>query len=227
MYKTTSLKLEKKQNNYFLHIKNNELMNKFMNSFLLSTKQVIEEYNNKKLIDNQLVRLKLFANEIIPLNDYLKEKINYMTLETLYNNINIQLENLKKSEVGVVKISPKDIFVFKNTDDIQFIFLNSDNIVDMNFKNKIMLIKPFKKDDYLAPEIMNIKKIPTTVSNKCSYWSLGKIILYCLKNYKDNDKINVNYDRENILNKIMNTRLYWAVQRNIEKNPNNRYSILI
>ena len=227
MYKTRSLKVEKKQNTYFLHIKNTDINNKFINSFLLTTKQVIEEYNKKKMIDNEWVRLNLFADEIISLYEFLKEKISYSSLENLYNNINTQIDNLNEQDIGIVKITPKDIYVFKNKDDIQFIFLNNTNIIEMNYKNKIMLTKPYNKDIYLAPELLKIKKIPTTVSNKCSYWSLGKIILYCLKNYKDDNKMNANYDKENILSKIMNTRLYWAVQRNIENNPDNRYSLLI
>ena len=69
---------------------------------------------------------------------------------------------LKKNEIGIVKISHKDIFVWESLDDILFVFLNNDNITEIDYGNKITITKPFKIDDYTSPELKAVKKIPFT-----------------------------------------------------------------
>ena len=56
-----------------------------------------------------------------------------------------------------------------------------------------------------------MKKIPYTILNKSDLWSLGKLMMFCLKS--TNEK-NINKNSGNdTLEKILNTRLYWAIQK--------------
>lgn len=226
MYKTSSLKLEKKKKKYYMNIKKSDKNEKFINSFLFTSEKLMEKLNLNKYLNNDEYNIELVINKSTPLTEYLKKGINYEYLEKLYINLNEQLEFLKKKNLSVIKMTHKDIFVWQIFDDIIFVFLNNDNLVDIDYDNKIMVTKPFKMDEYTAPEMKKIKTLPFTLLNKCSFWSLGSIILYCLKKYKDDEKINSNYG-DDILEKILNTRLYWAVKRNLEKNPANRFSLLI
>ena len=54
----------------------------------------------------------------------------------------------------------------------------------------------------------------------------GKVDDVLFKKYKDEKNINKNSGNDT-LEKILNTRLYWAIQRNLENNPQNRFSLLI
>lgn len=226
MFKTSSLKLEKKKNKYFIHIKKSDRNDKFINSFLSTTEKIVEKFNLKKYLNNDEYHIELIINKCTPLSEYLKSGINYKYLEKLYINLNEQINFLNKKKISIMKITHKDIFVWNIFDDVVFVFLNNDNLVDIDYDNKIMITKPFKMDEYVAPEMKKIKKLPFTISNKCNLWSLGNIIMYCLKKYKDEKKFNSDYGND-LLEKILNTRLYWAVKRNLEKNPANRFSLLI
>ena len=225
MYKTSSLKLEKRKGKYYIKVEKTNQNERFINSFLFTTKELMEKMNIN-MSEANTYEIELLITKSIPLNDYLKKGINYEYLERLYINLNEQINFLKKNNIGVVKISHKDIFVWESLDDILFVFLNNDNITEIDYGNKITITKPFKTDDYTSPELKAVKKIPFTILDKSSLWSLGKVMMYCLKKYKDTKNINKN-SGENILNKILNTRLYWAIQRNLESNAENRFSILI
>lgn len=226
MYETTTLKLVKKNKDFFIKIKNTHQNKKFINSFL-DTSEEIEKKLNPETFKNDELKIDLFVQKVISLTDYLKKNIEYEYLEKLYINLNEQITNLNNKGIGLIKISHKDIFVLESLDDVIFIFLNNDNLVDMDFNNKLLITKPFAKDNYCSPELNDIKKLPAAVTKSSVYWSLGKLILYCLKKFKDKKYVNKNVNQENILNKIMNTRLYWSVQKNLEIKPEKRASLLI
>lgn len=225
MYKTSSLKLEKKKGKYHIKAEKTEQNERFINSFLFTTKHLMEKMNINMSKENSF-DIELLITKSTPLNEYLKKGINYEYLERLYINLNEQINFLKKSNIGIVKISHKDVFVWESLDDILFVFLNNDNITEIDYSDKITITKPFKMDDYTSPELKSMKKIPYTILNKSSLWSLGKLMMFCLKKYKDEKNINKNSGNDT-LEKILNTRLYWAIQRNLENNPQNRFSLLI
>ena len=73
----------------------------------------------------------------------------------IYINLNEQINFLNK-KISIMKITHKDIFVWNIFDDVVFV-LNNDNLVDIDYDNKIMITKPFKMDEYVAPNEKNKK----------------------------------------------------------------------
>ena len=63
------------------------------------------------------------------------------------------------------------------------------------------------------PIIIKIPNHDITISN--AYWSLAKMIEFCLKKNGKN------------LEDIKYTKLYWSLQRCLKKNPKYRYLIFI
>lgn len=226
MYETTTLKLVNKNKNFFIKIKNTIQNKKFIKSFL-DTSEEVEKHLNPGSLNGDELKIDIFVKEVKSLTNYLKNNIEYEYLEKLYVNLNNQITNLNNEGLGVINLSHEDIFVLEYLDDVIFIFLNNDNLVDIDFHDKLLITKPFAKDKYCSPELNTIKKLPAIVTKSSVYWSIGKLILFCLKKFKDEKYINKNLSKENILNKIMNTRLYWAVQKNLEMKPEKRASLLI
>ena len=133
MYKTSSLKLEKKKGKYYIKAKKTNQNERFINSFLFTTKELMEKMN-KNMNKAEEYEIELLITKCITLNDYLKKGINYERLERLYINLNEQLNFLKKNNIGVTQINPKDIFVWESLDDILFVFLNNDNITEIDYE---------------------------------------------------------------------------------------------
>ena len=226
MYKTMSMKIEKIKNKYFLTLKNNELNNLFINSFLFTAKDFLDKYKFNS--ENKEINIQLLVDKIENLPDYLKNnKIDYTTLEKLYLNINLQLSNLNINNVGIIKFSPKDVFVLYNENEKYFVLMNNENLTNIDFKDKLILKKTIKDSVYTAPELNKIKKIPTIINNKCSIWSLGAVLRYCLKSYQDAAINTIISEEEDIENKIKNSKMFWTIKRCFKKNPTERFSLLI
>ena len=98
-------------------------------------------------------------DKVESLPEYLNtNKIDYATLEKLHFNLNLQLTNLHNNGVGVIKFSPKDIFILYNEDDTYFVLLNNENLTTVDSNNNLVLKKTIKDSDYTAPELNKIKK---------------------------------------------------------------------
>ena len=73
----------------------------------------------------------------------------------------------------------------------------------------------------------NIIGIPSQINWTTSFYSLALVIVFSMigsHHFKQNDKINSVND---MLNKIYDTKLYWALQRCLEKNNKKRYCFVI
>jgi hypothetical protein len=117
-------------------------------------------------------------------------------------------------------------------DDNKFVYLTNEYLKEIkiynNNKETIMVSSPFTETDFfLSPELMKIKEIPTYVHYKASYYSLGNLILY-LFTEEDNVDTNVLYKNNILINThIKGTKLYWLLERMLDKNPKNRSILLL
>ena len=86
------------------------------------------------------------------------------------------------------------------------------------------------KDIFLSPELLTLNSIPFEISHKSCYFSLSLLISFCIEGKKIDflNPISWNvYDFIKILEPIDNTKLFWALLRCQEKDPNDRYLLLI
>ena len=90
MYKTSSLKLEKRKGKYYIKVEKTNQNERFINSFLFTTKELMEKMNIN-MSEANTYEIELLITKSIPLNDYLKKGINYEYLERLYINLNEQI----------------------------------------------------------------------------------------------------------------------------------------
>ena len=69
---------------------------------------------------------------------------------------------------------------------------------------------------------MKVKTIPSSLHFKSSYYSIGMLISFCINNENFEKK-----DTEQILEVILNTKLYFAIKRCLEIKPTDRFLLFI
>ena len=79
-----------------------------------------------------------------------------------------------------------------------------------------------KNNLFLSPELKEVKTIPSSLHFKSSYYSIGMLVSYCINNEGFEKK-----DNDEILQVILNTKLYFAIKRSLEIEPTDRFLLFI
>ena len=162
------------------------------------------------------------ATNIIGFNDYVKtESFIYKHAERFFLNIKKQIKNLEESNKTLSEIKLENIYYLElSNDNFMFLILNSESLIDIN-DEKIEITQPLEKSSkYFSPEMKKLTKIPTEISYKSCYYFIGMIIVDSLKNRK-------RLALETHLPSLCETKLYYALERCLEENPENRYLLYI
>lgn len=185
---------------------------------------------NNKIKDNKTI-FNLKLDSVITLSNLLKEKkhkLSYHHAQLLFkhfvstinalNNDNISMYNINMSNIIVLnteKTKFKTIFLYINTNDFKIINNNHINIDEMVDKNNI----------FISPELYDLNTIPKSIHINTIYFSIASLISYCLKKFNDNNHDKLFYLKH--LDIIQDTKLYWALLRCLNHNPDDRYAIFI
>ena len=107
-------------------------------------------------------------------------------------------------------------------DNNKFVYLSNEYLKDIDTNEEtIMISSPFTSKEYfLSPELLEVKVIPSYINYKTSYFSLGQLIVNLFSEDENENEI-----LENI--HIKNTKLYFSLERMLEKDPTNRSIIFI
>lgn len=219
IYKNDKTKIEKigKEKFYFFVEWQGE-NRKFWLNFPFNLLKITEDKDENELVK----RFTIKASSIYTLKEFLKlnnNKLPYnLAMELLYH-IGNQLQTLERFYLGIPMIEIDDIIV---VDEKKFIFINDKKIIEIK-KQEIEIDEPIKKTEFISPELSKIKKLPTSVSYKSSFYSLGLLTIFCFLNIKIGGKSDI----DEILSIIMNTKLYWALLRLLKKNPKDRNYLII
>ena len=159
------------------------------------------------------IKINLIVNDIISLEDLIKEKkLTLELLELLFNSLDQQIKLLEQTNHTISNFSPKHIFLFNSKISVsltKFVFLNFNDVYELS-DNKLVIDKPFRIKKYMAPELKKVKKVPNrTVTNTAAYWSLASLI-------DSISKID-----------IRSTPLDWALKRCLIKEAEHRFLLLL
>lgn len=207
MYKNSIIKIEKNKNSYNLTIKNYLKNSFFIKSFVDTI------FSGKLQLGKKEIKINLIVNDIISLEDLIKEKkLTLELLELLFNSLDQQIKLLEQTNHTISNFSPKHIFLFNSKISVsltKFVFLNFNDVYELS-DNKLVIDKPFRIKKYMAPELKKVKKVPNrTVTNTAAYWSLASLI-------DSISKID-----------IRSTPLDWALKRCLIKEAEHRFLLLI
>ena len=144
---------------------------------------------------------------------------SYSFLLKMIYHLSIQLQYLietnKKCYIGYF---PKDIYIVNNE---HFFCINKNLLLDIQDHN-ILINNPFETQDfYYAPEILNIKELPCCIDYRCSYYSLGLMVLYIMNPHTFT---NDHSDCIDFLNHshIIHTDLFFLIRRCLQLDPSRR-----
>ena len=163
------------------------------------------------------------ATNIIGFNDFIKtESFIYKHAERFFLNIKKKIKNLEESNKTLSEIKLENIYYLElSNDNFMFLILNSESLIDIN-DEKIEITQPLEKSSkYFSPEMKKLTKIPSEISYKSCYYFIGMIIVDSLK------KIEKDFVLETHLPSLCETKLYYALERCLEENPENRYLLYI
>ena len=219
IYKNDKTKIEKiSKEKFYFFVEWQGENRKFWLNFPFNLLKITEDKDKNELVK----RFTIKASSIYTLKEFLKlnnNKLPYnLAMELLYH-IGNQLQTLERFYLGIPIIEIDDIIV---VDEKKFIFINDKKIIEIK-KQEIEIDEPIKKSEFISPELSKIKKLPTSVSYKSSFYSLGLLTIFCFLNIKIDEKSDI----DEILSIIMNTKLYWALLRLLNKNPKDRNYLII
>lgn len=226
IYKNNSVSLEKIKtqkgfNTYSFNVNNTNLYKSFFN-------YILEKIGGEKTNDKLVFK----AKSIETLGELLKTKqkqLSYYHSNLLFLNIGKQLQLLQKDGYGILNLHIEDIVII-NGDAERFrsfmLFLNLEDCKSLT-NGFYEITTPFdKKFKYNSPELRSITTIPSPIVyfNSIIY-SLSMLITDCMEPMER--KIYEYKDLEAHLEFILETKLFWALLRCLNDQPNERYYLYI
>ena len=205
IYKNKNILITKQNEKYIFKIDEYEKNILFFNTFL---REVSER--------DKITIVSVYADEINTLEYLLKNKeIIKQEYENIFLFLYNQLKILENINLTIPIYNLKDIIYFKIGERYSYYFLNLSKIFRVDMSKQIIIDKIFIKNKFTSKELIDIDEIPNTTLATASYWSLAKIILFCLQHI-DITFLDIKY-----------SKLYWALKKCLEKNPKHRYLIFI
>lgn len=165
--------------------------------------------------------IKFTANSIEPIN---KTKLTISEAANLFENLARQLSYLIDNNHTLIGFHIKNIILINNN---TFVNIGGcEFIKEINENDKIEITSPFSENDFcLSPELKKITSLPSSINYKTCFFSLAYLVIINLTNelliYQENPI--------NLLDKhlIKNTKLYWLLERCLNKDPLKRTLLFI
>jgi len=168
------------------------------------------------------------AEEVKPLKEYLlnscDQRLVYNICIKMIDELTRQMTHLNNLSYGFYGIDINDIMV---VDDI-FIFCSCEHLMPI-IENDIQFYAPIKTPYFSNPEILKLTTLPGSINYKCSYYSLGTLVVFCfLKQYLlVGNEVKSDEEIENIIGHLKNTKLYWFIKRCLDDKIDKRSLLLI
>ena len=171
-----------------------------------------------------------------------KQQMTYLDAYKLFHNIGNQLKDLERNYNHTIPFfSLSDIVKISTTEEDFFIFTNETKILEIN-EETIIINQPFQ-EEFFSPELKNMNTLPCKISVKSGIFSLAAVVTFLLNNTKLTESIinkgffwktqqppkqnsNIN-SLALLLGSIYNTKLYWALERCLNNDPDKRFLYFI
>jgi hypothetical protein len=190
--------------------------------------ETIQLFIHSSFYDDDTDTILFSAETVIPLKDYLSNicnfKMPYNTCIKMIDDLTKQIIYLKKQNFGFYGFNLNDILVIDDT----FIFCCSDFLLPL-VKEHCIFYSPIDNPYFSNPEILDLKQLPSKIYHKCSYYSFGSLITFCLLNkyLLVGNEIKSVEDIDSILLPLNNTKIYWFIKRCLDQDIHKRILLLI
>tara|TARA_B110000008_G_scaffold261870_1_gene283621 strand:+ start:1119 stop:1763 length:645 start_codon:yes stop_codon:yes gene_type:complete len=179
----------------------------------------------KDILGEKKDTFSITARNIIGFNDYIKSGIFlYKHADKLFLNLSMQIKKLEKENLGMLYLDPTDIYYIEiNENQFYFLLLKTDKLHVIK-DQKLEVVTPIteKKGMFFSPELKTLKTFPVNISYKTSYYSLAMLIVNSLE-----EITNADIELRDHIESLYKTRLYWALERCLNKSYENRTLLYI
>lgn len=218
-------KQEIRKNYYNGNIEFNKPQNILINSLIKS------ELLNNAITEDNYKNIYFKCSSMCLLQDIF-EKLKPINIYKMIYDISSQMRYLLEDQNSVfIGFDPRHILV---VNEDTYLYINGEHLEKIDDQENIEIKYPPNSQDYiLAPELYEITELPCKINYKCSYYSVGILYLYIFNiiETKRIQKIDTN-DVEEITQLLKNlsinhTKIYYFLQRCLQKNPVNRQILFV
>jgi hypothetical protein len=154
-----------------------------------------------------------------------------------YNNVILILFYLGKQLEYLIKNENKCFYAYKIDniiviDDNKFIYLSDDYLSEIENETNLLISSPFEKDGncFMCPQVREMVEIPFSLSYKTSYYSLCLFLVYALSyeiDFLEETEEERSKRINQLLNPIIDTKLYYVIKRGLIEDPKKRSILYI
>ena len=152
--------------------------------------------------------------------------LSYEQTLTFFTQIGNYIKSLERFNIGILSLELSDFIVVNDTDF--FLVEDTKSVKIWNKEIEIKdpsVLKKYQKNKFVAPEIKKINSFPTRILALSAYYNVAAITIFCLLNkYLANESPII---QEKELGPIYQTKLYWGLQRCLQKDPEKRFFLII
>ena len=185
---------------------------------------ILGETQKMKSVSGEKRAREFRATSVQTLSQFLSHghRLTYRQALNLFKMVGQQLHALEIFGHTILSLDIDNIVV---VNEKKFLLVDDMHIGD--FKNnmveikKIGYLKNIQKNKFVAPEVKKINSFPSKILPYSGFYNLAALTLYCL--------FNTHYalGKEEILNPLFHTKLYWGLKRCLDKDPKKRFFLLI
>jgi hypothetical protein len=209
-------------------------INEFTYNLKINGDYSINLYNTiKKLIktahyENETNSIFFSAENVIPFKNYILQQKNKILTHfqciKLVDDLTKQIKYLQKLGFSFYGFDINDILTIDN----HFIFCSTQNLLPLD-NEAIIFYAPIKEPYFSNPELLKLTSLPSKISYKSCYYSLGLLVVFSLLNnyllvgneLKSAEEIDL------ILQPLYNTKIYWFLKRCLDEDENKRKLLLV
>ena len=181
--------------------------------------KVIKKFIKTSNFDYETSSIYFCAENITPLKDLIKNNsLSHNKCIKLIYDLTNQILYLKKLGYSFYGFDLNDILVV----DELFMFCSTQYVLPL-VNESIIFYSPIKQAYFSNPELYNLTTLPSEISYKCCYYSLGTLVIYCLLNAY----INRSEQIEKVIEPLYNTKIYWFIKRCLDSDITKRELLLI
>lgn len=136
-----------------------------------------------------------------------------------------QIEYLNRNNLAFYGFDKSDIIVINES---IFLITSLNYLYNIDKERNINFYTPITKPFFSSPEFLSLKQLPSKISYKTNYYSLGALIIYfylgtslSLENDTKREEL------ESLLKPIYYTKIYWFLLRCLKDNPEKRILLFI
>jgi len=175
------------------------------------------------------------------LNSEKEKRLKYQIALWFFYDIGNQLKDLEKKNISVPFFDSTDIIVLDAPERYRFLYVNYDKLLKIK-NDEIIIDIPYQNNGFFSPELEDVSVLPTKITSKSGIFSLAAMCGSLLNNKKITDEMRKKgffwrtdtagkhdhlSDRVLLLDLIYGTKLYFALERCLDNNYEDRYFYFI